>query len=291
MFTQQLRKVLTVLPIVAIIALAGCSKQESTSASGVTNGVISNKSDLSTRQQRKVEQLVSNMPDIGVLSEDRSTLYRFNLNTREFSFGAPNDGWNFSTNDGPVFIPAEEGGGILIIPAFSFGGNTGGTVVAGSSALDINYTFCFSASDEALGLDLFDYGGTFDGISMVLGIAGDFDALIEGDVDEDSDFTDFFQGYAFYFVYDNEAQGTYSILNWFDDLEEDLDDLEGHGFSYVIDFVNFNLYFSSEGTLNVSGGEMSFTGEYFGILELLESLDDEDVDFDFVPGFGTMGCS
>lgn len=291
MFTQHLRKLLTVLPIVAIIALAGCSKQESTSASGVSNAVISNKSDLTVEQQRKVEQLVSNMPDIGVLSEDGETLYRFNPNTREFSFGAPNDGWNFSTAEGPVFVPADQGGGILIIPAFSFGGNTGGTVVAGSSALDINYTFCFSASDEALGLDLFDYGGNFDGISMVLGIAGNFEALADGDVDEDAEFTDFFQGFAMYFVYDNEASGTYDILDWFDDLENDLDDLENHGFSYVIDFVNFNLYFSAEGTLTVSGGEMSFTGEYFGILELLDSLDDEEVEFDFVPGFGTMGCS
>ena len=290
MRTQHFKTIFRVLPLVAIMALAGCAKEEY-SGGGVSSVHLDANREPSTEQIRQIEEMMANMPEIGVLSDDRSTLYRFNLQTREFSFASPNDGWNFSSDDGPVFIPADGGGGILIIPAFSFGGNTGGTVVAGNSALDINYTFCFSASDEALGLDLFDYGGNFDGISMVLGIAGDFEALADGDVDEDADFTDFFQGYALYFVYDNEASGTYNILDWFENLEDDVEDLEDNGFSYVIDFVNFNLYFSTDGTLTVSGGEMSFSGEYFGILELLESLEDEEVDFDVVPGFGTMGCS
>lgn len=240
---------------------------------------------------RLARQMMERMPEIGIWNEERGQLYKFNLQTREFSFADPNPGWNFSNSDGPTYIEGDNGG-ILIIPSWSFGGNTGGTVVAGSSAIDIDFTFCFSASDEALGLDLFDYGGNLDGVSMVLGIGGDFEALADGEVDEDADFTDFFHGYALYFVYDNEASGTYEILNWLDDLEEDMDVLDNKGFSYVIDFQNFSLYFSAEGTLNVSGGEMTFNGEYLGIMELLESLEDEDeIDVDLVSGFGTMGCS
>jgi hypothetical protein len=268
-----------------LLIFASCSKEQlGTNPNGP-------QTSLSLEQQRQVEQMMGNLPEIGVWNEERGQLYKFNLQSREFSFADPNDGWNFSNSEGPEFYQYEGGGGILVIPSYSFGANTGGTVVAGESALDITYTFCFSASDEALGLDLFDFGGNFDGISMVLGIAGDFEALVEGDVDENADFTDFFQGFALYFVYDNEAQGSYDILSWFDNLEDDLDNLNQKGFGYLIDFVNFSLYFTSEGTLNVSGGTINFTGEYFGIMEILDSLEGDDIDFDFVPGFGAMGCS
>jgi hypothetical protein len=274
--------------IAALVFLGSCTKEE---VGGGGYMATSATKTLDSDDIRMARQMMERMPEIGVWNEERGVLYKFNLQTREFSFADPNPGWNFSNNDGPTYIEGDNGG-ILIIPSWSFGGNTGGTVVAGSSAINIDFTFCFSASDEALGLDLFDYGGNFDGISMVLGIGGDFEALAEGNVDEDADFTDFFHGYALYFVYDNEASGSYDILNWLEDLEEDEDFLDGNGFSYVIDFQNFNLYFSADGTLNVSGGEMTFNGEYLGILELLESLDDEDeVDVELVPGFGTMGCN
>lgn len=274
--------------IAALVFLGSCTKEN---VGGGGYMAPSTKKTVDADDVRMARQMMERMPEIGVWNEERGVLYKFNLQTREFSFADPNPGWNFSSSDGPTYIEGDNGG-ILIIPSWSFGGNTGGTVVAGSSAINIDFTFCFSASDEALGLDLFDYGGSFDGVSMVLGIGGDFEALAEGTVDEDADFTDFFHGYALYFVYDNEASGSYDILNWLEDLEDDPDALEGNGFSYVIDFQNFNLYFSADGTLNVSGGEMTFNGEYLGILELLESLDDqEEMDVDLVPGFGTMGCS
>lgn len=280
---------LRLIVLFAVITFAAsCGKQDDADTSYYAPRQIEVDSD----DLRMAQQMMDNMPEIGIYNEERGMIYRFNLQTRDFSFADANDGWNFSDSDGPVYVESPEGGGILIIPSWSFGANSGGTVVAGSSAIDIDYTFCFGASDEALGLDLFDYGGNFDGISMVLGIGGDFDALLNDDFDEDADFSDFFHGYAMYFVYDNEASGTYEILNWLEDLEEDLDDLDEKGFSYVLDFQNFNLYFSAEGTLNVSGGDMSFTGEYLGLLEIFDSLeDDEDIDFELVSGFGTMGCN
>jgi hypothetical protein len=244
--------------------------------------------------KQRFEALMAELPEIALWDERTEQIVRINMNTRDFSFSDPNPGWNFSSSNGPQFVEAEEGGGILIIPAFSFGGNTGGTVVAGSTALDINYTFCFAASDEALGLDLFDFGGNFDGVSIVLGIAGDFEALADGTAEEGDEFDSFFQGLAMYIVYDNEASGSYEILNWIEEIDGDPDDFVDQGFSYVVDFQNFNLYFSANGDLNVSGGEMSFNGEYLGFQELFESLDEEDdeeIDFALVPGFGTMGCN
>lgn len=274
---------------VGTLALNSCSKEVDYAGPGA-------RPELNRKEKAKdfFETIVERMPDIGFYDEKLDQVIVFNRGSREFSFATPNDGWNFSNSSGTVFVPYEEGGGVLIVPVASFGGNSsGGTVVAGSTALDISYTFCFSASDEALGLDLFDYGGTFDGVSVVVGIAGDFEALADGAVDEDADFTDFFQGLAMYVVYDNEAQGTYEILNWIEDIDTDIDDLADSGFSYVIDFVDFNLYFSSQGELTVSGGEISFAGEYLGFVELFESLDedDEDLEFAFVPGFGAMGCN
>lgn len=272
----------------AVITLAAsCGKQDDTNRSYYAPRQI----EVDTDDLRMAEQLMHNLPEIGIYNEERGMIYRFNLQTRDFSFADANDGWNYSNSDGPQFIESPEGGGILIIPSWSFGANSGGTVVAGSSAIDIDYTFCFSASDEALGLDLFDYGGNFDGISLVLGIGGDFEALMNDDFGDDADFSDFFHGYAMYYVYDNEASGSYEILNWLEDLENDIDDLENKGFSFVLDFQNFNVYFSADGNLNVSGGEMSFTGEYLGLLEILDSIDDEDIEFDLVSGFGTMGCN
>lgn len=273
--------------LVAVV-FSSCGKED------LTNRSYYAPASEQTPKQR-FEALMEQMPEIALWDERTEQIVRINMSTREFSFSDPNPGWNFSSSEGPQFIEADQGGGILIIPAFSFGSNTGGTVVAGSSALDINYTFCFSASDEALGLDLFDFGGDFDGVSIVLGIAGDFEALAEGiDEEEDGDLDSFFQGIAMYVVYDNEASGNYEILNWIEDIDGDADDFVDQGFSYVVDFQNFNLYFSASGELNVSGGEMSFSGEYLGFVELFESLDEEDeeeFEFALVPGFGTMGCN
>jgi hypothetical protein len=223
--------------------------------------------------------------------EERNRFIDVNPTTREFSFATPNEGWNFS-NDEVAWVPAEGGGGILFIPFSSFGENAGsGNVIAGSSALDIDYAFCFSASDEALGLDLFDFGGDFTGVSLVLGISGDFEALMNDEIGEDAEFTDFFHGFAMYVVYSDTAQGEYEVLNWLSDLEDDPDNLPDHAFSYVLDFINLGLYLSSDGSMNVDGGTMYFDGEYLAITEFLFEFEEEyEPEFSYVSGYGEMGC-
>jgi hypothetical protein len=226
---------------------------------------------------------------------DKVIVFSAKSQYKSFSFSSPNPGWNFSSTEQVYFSPAPQGGGILYLGPGSFGANTGGTVVAGNTSLDINYTFCFSASDEALGFDFGIGGPDFDGLSVVLGIAGDFEALTTGEFEEDEDPFDYFQGFAVYIVYDNEASGSYPILNWFEDLEEESDDLEGNSFAYVLAFADpAGLYFSKSGNLNVSGGSIGFEGVYWGITgNLFDDWfdDDNNIEFVEVDGYGQMGCN
>jgi hypothetical protein len=272
-----------------ILFAAGCKKAELDE----NRSFQANSKTVSAEEQRTAMELLERVPTIGFWDVENGNLYKFNTQTRDFNFSQPSDGWDFSNSEDVQYV-TDNNGGLLIIPVFSFGGNTGGgTIVAGNSALNVDYTFCFSASEEALGLDLFDFGGDFNGISGVIGIAGDFEALADGDVDEDADFTDFFQGFAAYMVYDDEASGSYNVLNWLEDLEDEDVDNDEAAFAYVIDFVEPGIYFSADGQLSVSGGTINFDGEYLAITDFLLDFDDEEGDlaFDYVSGFGALGCN
>lgn len=270
----------------AVTIFSSCQKEQ------VRTGTTQYDRVVTSQEQRAAEELMEDLPNFAVYNEEENKLYTFDPKTRDFSFSTPNSDWNFSNQDGVEYV-SNGNQGWVIIPVFNFGANSGGTIVAGNSVLDVDYTFCFSASEEALGLDLFGYGGDLTGVSVVVGIAGNFEALMDGDVDEDADFTDFFHGFAAYYVYANEAQGSYDILNWFDNVDEDVDTLAEQGFAYVIDWIGPGIYFSSDGTLNVSGGSITFNGEYLGITDFaLDFEDDEDgFDFGYVSGFGTLGCN
>lgn len=287
----------------AALVFAACQKEQITG-----NGGKNKPASITSEQKRELIALGARVPSVvRVYDENDHRFIDVDFRTkqisfreateRDFSFATTTEtGWNFSNSDDVSWQAAENGGGILFVGAGAFGANAGGTVVAGSTALDVNYTFCFTATDEALGLDLFDTGADLEGISGVIGIAGDFEALVNDEVDADSDFTDYFQGFAAYFVYDDEAQGSYEILNWLNDLESEPDDLADRGFSYVFGFEDGSFYLSSDGTMNVSGGTMTFSGDYWGIEGLFDELFSEDGGYDDaevvdVPGFGSMGCN
>ncbi len=272
-----------------VLMLASCTKEER--HTGMPIALQGKAANLSDEQRRRVEDVSSRIPMLRFYDEQHNRFIDVNPNTREFSFATPNDGWNFSNSD-VAWEAAEGGGGILFIPFTSFGENAGsGNVIAGGSALDIDYAFCFSASDEALGLDLFDFVGDLTGVSVVLGISGNFEALMNDEIGEDADFTDFFHGFAMYVVYADTAQGSYEVLNWLDDLESEPDDLADQAFSFVIDFVNPGLYLSSDGNMNVEGGSMYFDGEYLAITDFVfEFEDDYEPEFSYVSGYGEMGC-
>lgn len=246
------------------------------------------------KYKKKALELVEELPEFAFHDKVNDRAIYVNMNTKSFSFAEPNSGWNFSNDDDLLFVENDGGGGVLFVGSSSLGGNTGGTLIMGDQVLDITYTFCVSVASEALGLDVFTDGeNDLDGFSILMGIAGDFDALENGDIDEDSDFLDFFQGIAYYYVYDNEAQGDYEVVDWFENFDTDYDGFGDKGFAMALAFENFDVYFSVDGNINVSGGEMTFTGSYFGLLNLVESFFDDDydsIDAEIVDGYGTMGC-
>lgn len=292
------------IAVAALLFTTGCTKEDSdgspSNSSYQPSEIITNRNT-----QEEIKEFSQRMPAISWYNSTMDKIITVDPKSEQksFSFSDPNPGWNFSDASQTYWSPAPQGGGILFIGAGSFGSNAGGsgTVVAGQNTLNIASTFCFSASEEALGLDIGGFGGPeFDGISGVIGIAGDLEALSTGEFDEEANIFDYFQGMAYYVVYDNEASGSYDILNWFDNLSEEPDDLGGNGFSWVYSFSEneWAIYFSQNGSLNVSGGSMNFSGNYFGLILNIDDIFSEEggdiTSLEFVQdqyGLGQMGCN
>ncbi len=258
---------------------------------GVNSTSVKEVTDPATRQ-RVVDQS-QKMPAVGIYNKkmDKVIVFRQLPNgQKNFTFAnPPANGINFATSNGGQWQWSESQGMVVITePGQSLGGG-GGTVVAGSTTLDIGYAFCFAVGDEVLGGDLFDTG--IDEVAGVIGIAGDLDALVNGEFDEDDDFFEYFHGFAYYLVYtDQLANQSYDVLSWMDDMDND--DLDNFAFAYIVSFLNDGgIYLSKDGTITINGGSMSFMGNYYGI-EGLGYFDDEGNSWTVVevPGFGTMGC-
>jgi len=279
----------------ALIALAVIAAVASSCTKDAPEAGLYGKPLDMEKYKKKAIEMVRELPDMAIYDHVNDRQITIDFNSKSFSFATPNSGWNYSDDDDLNYVPYSEGGGILYVGPSSLGGNSGGTLVMGTSTLDITYTFCVSVANEALGLDVFfDNESDFDGFSVVMGIAGDFEALENGDIDENSNFYDYFQGIAWYYIYDNEAQGNYEVVDWFDNFDqEDYSGFGDKGFACAMDFQDFDVYFSVDGTITVSGGNMTFNGSYFRLLNLIDSFFDEDfdsIDADVVDGFGTMGC-
>jgi len=263
------------------VLLSSCSKEDETTA-------VSQDNKPTEKQIReKIVELAQRLPEYTFELEDGEFYTPLGKNSG-FSFSDPNNGrYTYTSPDGTKYVT--ENNNTYVFTKGAFGQNaSGGTVIAGSSSFNVDYTFCFSAEDDGLGLNFF---GEFDGVSSIIGIAGDFEALQEGGEDIEEDPFAFFQGFVVYVIYDGQASGSYDVVNWFDNIDGEEDDLEGQAFAYAIDFQEEKLYFSSDGTLNVSGGSIGFNGEYLEISDFSLDGDMENPDFNTVSGFGTMGCN
>lgn len=272
--------------------LTGCSKE-----GNITPATQQERITDPAKQQRLLEA-ARQLPAIGVYNRrmDKVIVFRQgNDGSRSFNFvDPPTNGINFASSNGGQWTWSEsEGLMVLTEPGTGLGGG-GGTVVAGSASLDIQYAVCFSMDEEGLGMDLFNTG--ISEVAGVIGIAGDFEALMNGDFDEsEDDIFDYFHGFAYYLVYAEELENTdYEVLNWVEDLDQDEEDLDGFGFSFVVSFLNEGgIYISRDGALNVDGNSIGFNGNYYAIegVGFFDEDGDEDADFSVVPGFGTMGCN
>lgn len=251
--------------------------------------------DLSL-QQRLLDK-AARLPAIGIYNRtmEKVIVFRHNVDgSRSFNFvDPPGTGINFASSNGGQWLWSESQGMMILTEPSAGLGAGGGTVVAGNASLDIGLAVCFSIDDEAVGMDLFDTG--VGDVAGVIGIAGDFDALINGDFTSGEDeIFDFFHGFAYYLVYADQLSNTsYEVLNWVEDLDQPEAELEDFGFSFVVSFQNGGgIYISKEGELTVNGGSIGFNGNYYAIegVEFFEN-GEEDADFSVVPGFGTMGCN
>lgn len=270
--------------------LTGCSKDPAARPQKVERIT-----DLSL-QQRLLEK-AAQLPAIGIYNRtmDKVIVFRHNVDgSRSFNFvDPPGTGINFASSNGGQWTWSESQGLMILTEPSAGLGSGGGTVVAGNTSLDIGLAVCFSIDDDAVGMDLFDTG--VGDVAGVIGIAGDFDALMNGDFTSgEDDIFDFFHGFAYYLVYADQLSNTsYEVLNWVEDLDQPEDDLEDFGFSFVVSFQNEGgIYISKDGALNVNGGSIGFTGNYYAI-EGVGFFDDGegDADYSVVPGFGTMGCN
>lgn len=286
MNTKTVSKSLLALSLGALtvgtLLISSCSKEENCGAKSANKPAT-----LTPEQQAAVLDYVKQMPDIRVKAGKNGFVLP-KPGRDGFSFSDPSPGyqWGTSSNISVVTDP-NTGGTTWVVSSDGGSGNAGGTVVAGNTSLDIGMAFCFSADEEGAGG--FMLGGTDSvstGVSMVIGIAGDFEALMNDEVEEDADITDYFWGYALYLVYADEASGSYEVLDW-TQLDEDTDD---KAVALVFDFRNAKMYLSSEGNLNVSGGSIGFSGNYYEIgFDFSEEDAEQEVGGE-VSGFGTMGC-
>jgi hypothetical protein len=277
------------------VVFTGCQKEEITNKVG--NPMAgSKKVTLTEAQIRQVREISAKIPMVRLHDEVNGRYMDINIYerwNRDWTFANPYEGAEYSESGSWVSADGEEMV-VFSVNATTSGAGGGGTVVAGNTTLNIDYAFCFNIDVQAVGLDLFDFGGSFDGVSGVIGIAGDFEALANDELGEEPDFEDFFEGFAAYIVYDSQANGTYEVLDWFEDLEGGSDDLADNAFSYVLDWSNFGLYFSSAGTITASGASLNFQGEYLSLLDFVLTLDEEgeeEMEAEFVDGLGQMGCN
>lgn len=271
--------------------LAGCAKEEAApppKVERITDAAL---------QQRLLDK-AARLPAIGVYNRTmrKVIVFRHNVDgSRSFNFvDPPGSGINFASSNGGQWTWSEEQGLMILTEPSAGMGAGGGTVVAGNATLDIAFALCFSFDEEAIGMDLFDTG--INEVAGVIGIAGDFEALMNGDFSSgEDDLFDYFHGFAYYLVYAEQLANTdYEVLNWAEDLDQPEEDLEDFGFSFVVSFQNEGgIYISRDGMLNVSGGSIGFNGNYFAIegVGFFDEDGDDDADFSVVPGFGTMGCN
>ncbi|HEY8403300.1 MAG TPA: hypothetical protein VIK71_01690, partial [Flavobacteriales bacterium] len=124
---------------------------------------------------------------------------------------------------------------------------------------------------------------------------GDFEGLANANTSSpDFDPFEYFQGYAVYYILADDVSGSHEVFDWLGaDSSDDFDDMAS---SMVMDFQNFDLYFATSGTVTASGGQMMFSGEYLSLIDLFESflddgVDNSNIEYDIVSGFGNMGCN
>jgi hypothetical protein len=297
-FIQKYGIMATLGVAVMLLMFTSCSKDEpAPTEAGVLRAqqgtVIKDKAT-----QDRIKELKGQLPTVLVYNHTMDKYISLDLNNpKSFTFTNPSGGLSFSSPQGSVQFVAAPGGTLQIIttPAGSGGGGGGGIVTAGDISLDINYVLCFASGDPDAEFNIFDIGPDGEGISGAIGIAGNFEALMSGDFDEDDlDPFDFFQGFVGYLVFDGTASGTYPVIDFFE-AEEDESSFDNKGIAYLWSFQQnqMGIFFSKSGNLTFGGSSVEFNGTYFGMTGLFDffEMDEDDFNFVEVEGSGVLECN
>jgi|GEM_PF-363990 len=302
--TLNFKSIVSGAVLLGAIALGGCNKEQVGTAGGanaIGKGEVVRSVELDQDQARTAKDAFNKMPKMRFWDETNHRFIEMSNGNRDLVFSDPDEGFSFDDpdNNGVILFSDDSGDYIVFSTGFGVAGNGGGgVVVAGNSAINIDIAVCISAQAIADGDgfgSIFDTGFAFDEYAAVFGIAGDFDALADADTGaEDFDPFEYFHGFAAYYVLSDEVNGSHEVFDWLGATSED--DFDDFASSFVMDFSNFSLYFSTGGTLEVSGGQMSFNGEYLAITDLFESFlnddfNEDDIQANIVTGFGMMGCN
>lgn len=301
--TLNIKSISAVALLLGAIALGGCNKEQV----GITHGANQIETGqvksitLNADQIRIAKDAYHRMPKVRFWDEANHRFIERKDGSRDLIFTDPDEGFTFSDldNNGVILFSDDSGDYIVFSTGVGIAGQGGGgMVVAGNSALNIDIALCFSAQMIADGDgfgDIFDTGFAFDEFGAVFGISGDFDALADANTSDDNfDPFEYFHGFAMYYVLSDDLDGSHEVFDWLNaNGDDNFDDLAS---SFVMDFSNFSLYFATGGTLDVSGGQMNFNGEYLAITNLFESFLEDDFDSsnisaNVVFGYGSMGCN
>lgn len=272
--------------------LVSCAKER-------IDAVVTPSKEITDKSVRRaLDEAARNLPKVGIYNKTMEKIIVFDLSNpqaKSFSFVDPGPGMNFASSNGGEWVYFPESGEFVVLSQPDAGvGAGGGTVVAGGTSLNIDIAFCFSASDSTFGGDLFG-GDGFGDVAGVIGIAGDFDALVNQEFGEDDDPFDYFEGLAFYYVWTDELANTsYEVMDFFEAEDADPEENQDMAFAWLVSLQGEgSVYLSSEGEISINGASMSFNGEYFGIegVGFFDEDGGEDLEYVDVPGFGTMSCS
>lgn len=243
---------------------------------------------LTENQSIKLNENLEKIPlIIKYYDEENNRTVDFDCKKRTVSF---NKSWSFS-NPTPNTIYSQ--GGNLVIymssSASNFGyGNPTSSITVGSTTLNVQ-TLCLAVDASAYSQMFAGQTGQLpiDGISVVLGLDADFSLLANS---SSTNFANYFHGLAYYLVYDFNASGNYTIIDWLNGISNLTN---SKAFAFVFSFQQNNnggFYFSQDGDMTVSGGDMTFNGNYWGIETNFTSIN-PNLTYQTYPGSGTMGCN
>lgn len=270
---------LGIIALLFTITLSSCDKNQG-------YFVKEEKVTFSPEQYKRLQNNLKTVPMIiKVKDEVNNRFVDFDVRNKTVSFSKT---WNFA-NPTPNTIYGQNGGIVVYVSSntTSWGyGTPTHTITAGNTTLNVQ-TLCLAVDASAYASMFAGQIGAlpYDGISVVMGLDADFSLLANS---SNTNFANYFHGLAYYLVYDFNASGSYNVIDWttMTTLPNSL------AFSMVFSFELNNsgaFYLSKDGTISVSGGDMSFNGNYWGIEMDFNNLN-QSLTYNTYSGSGTMGC-